>query len=654
MSHPIDSNPTAAASAATPMSASPSTSAPAVLRFVLGYWRQVPWRFAAMLAGTTLGVVLEVQIPRFSAELVSATERHLSGAAPADAAWRAGWSLLGVFAAVFLVRQLYFRNWMYLASQVMQRLVNDGFRRVQRFSLDWHSNHFAGSTQRKITRGMWAYDTLADTLVLDLGPAIGLLVGFSIAMTAREPVLGLYFASAVTVFVAVSVGVSLVYVAPANVLSNDADTAVGGALADAISCNAVVKSFGAEAREDERFHETSHLWRLRSRRAWLRSINAGALQSVMLLALLGGLLALVLLRTEASGARVENAVYVIATYLVVHSYLRNIGWQVRNAQRAVNELDDLVQIAKTDFQVPDMPGAPAFRPGAGEIRFEKVGFRYRNQPRRLFDGLCLEIRAGEKLALVGESGSGKSSFAKLLQRLYDVEEGRIVIDGQDIAQVTQDSLRSAISVVPQEPILFHRSLAENIAYGRPGADAEAIREAARQAHAAEFIEKLDRGYDTLVGERGIKLSGGERQRVAIARAILADAPILILDEATSSLDSMTEQLIQDALTTLMRDRTAIVIAHRLSTIRQVDRILVFDAGRVVEEGSHAELMARPGGRYRGLVEMQTFELEATVDLGLEGKDPSEAVDEDDGADDDAGPPRLRSTPDGESKARDTA
>jgi ATP-binding cassette subfamily B protein len=559
-----------------------------------------------MVLGTSLGVVLEVQIPAFSAELVAATERHLSGAVAADAAWRAAAGLLGIFAAIFIVKQIYHRIWMYLTSEVMRNLVTDGFNRVQRFSLDWHSNNFAGSTQRKITRGMWAYDSLADTLVLDLGPAFGLLVGFSISMTARDPTLGLYFGLSVMVFVAVSIVVSLVYVAPANVLSNDADTAVGGGLADAITCNTVVKSFGAEEREDDRFHDTSQIWRLRARSAWLRSINAGAVQSVLLLFLLGGLLGLVLVGPGSGAERVADAVYVIATYLVVHSYLRNIGWQVRNAQRGINELDDLVRIAETEFQVDDIPLAAPFRAGAGAIRFEDVTFRYQNQPSALFEKLSLEIQPGEKLALVGESGSGKSTFAKLVQRLYDLDAGRIVIDGQDISRVTQESLRSTISVVPQEPILFHRSLSENIAYGHPGARPEEIRQAARQAHAAEFIERLEQGYETLVGERGIKLSGGERQRVAIARAILADAPILILDEATSSLDSVTEHLIQEALTTLMRRRTSIVIAHRLSTIRQADRILVFDAGRIIEEGRHDDLMLRPDGRYRRLVEMQTF------------------------------------------------
>jgi ATP-binding cassette subfamily B protein len=432
------------------------------------------------------------------------------------------------------------------------------------------------------------------------------MVGFIVALTLREPLLGAYFGVAVTTFIVVTILISLYYVAPANRLSNDADTDVGGALADSIACNSVVKSFGAEARENARFGAASSRWRLRSRRAWLRSMDAGAAQSIMLLLLLGGMLALVLLPDATGGRRLGNAVYVITTYLVVHGYLRNIGWQVRNLQRAINEMYDLVQIAATAPQVADAEDAGTFVPGAGDIRFEDVSFGYRSQPEPVFDGLSVEIHAGEKLALVGKSGSGKSTFAKLLQRLYDVDAGRILIDGQDVRDFTQASLRRSISLVPQDPILFHRTLAENIAYARPEATSEEIIEAARSAHAHEFVSRLMNGYETLVGERGIKLSGGERQRVAIARAILANTRILVLDEATSSLDSITEQLIQDALSELMRGRTAVVIAHRLSTIRQVDRILVFDAGRIVEEGSHDELVRIPDGHYRRLVEMQTF------------------------------------------------
>jgi ATP-binding cassette, subfamily B, bacterial len=218
------------------------------------------------------------------------------------------------------------------------------------------------------------------------------------------------------------------------------------------------------------------------------------------------------------------------------------------------------------------------------------------------------IRAGERVGLVGHSGSGKTTFVKLIQRLHDVKSGRILIDGQDIAEVTQASLRQQIAIVQQEPILFHRSLAENIAYARPGATQSEIEEAARQASAHDFISALPKGYSTLVGERGVKLSGGERQRVAIARAFLADAPILILDEATSSLDSESEMLIQQAMERLMLGRTTLVIAHRLSTVRALDRLLVFDHGRIAEEGNHEALIGLNGGIYRGLFELQTLEL----------------------------------------------
>ena len=247
----------------------------------------------------------------------------------------------------------------------------------------------------------------------------------------------------------------------------------------------------------------------------------------------------------------------------------------------------------------DRPGAPAFRPGPGEIVFEHVTFRYPNQERPVYDDFSLRIAPGERVALVGPTGAGKTTFVKLVQRLYDVNAGRVLIDGQDAAAVTQSTLRRAVAVVPQDPALFHRSIAENIAYGRPDATPDEIKAAARRARAHDFISRLPKGYDTLVGERGVKLSGGERQRVAIARAFLADAPILVLDEATSSLDVETERQVQAAMDELMAERTTIVIAHRLSTIRGADRILVFQDGRVVEEGRHGELVAR-GGAYARL------------------------------------------------------
>jgi len=299
-----------------------------------------------------------------------------------------------------------------------------------------------------------------------------------------------------------------------------------------------------------------------------------------------------------------DVAYVLTSFMLVNGYLRDVGQHIRVGQQAVNDIEDVVAFSMRSPEIVDRPGAEALAVRNGEISFENIRFAYPKSGEPIFDDLSLTIRPGEKVALVGHSGSGKSTFVKLLQRLYDLESGRILIDGQDIAGVSQASLRTSLALVPQEPILFHRSLAENIAYGRPDADLDAIKSAARQAEAAGFVEALPDGYDTLVGERGIKLSGGERQRVAIARAILADLPVLILDEATSSLDSLSELAIQRALDRLMEGRTTVVIAHRLSTVRQVDRILVFEKGKVVEEGSHDQLLKIDGGYYRELFETQ--------------------------------------------------
>jgi ATP-binding cassette, subfamily B, bacterial len=280
---------------------------------------------------------------------------------------------------------------------------------------------------------------------------------------------------------------------------------------------------------------------------------------------------------------------------------------INNLQRSVNDMEELVAIHDEPIGITDATDARPIAIERGELVFDDVTFHYGGHHAPLYDGLSVTIRAGERVGLVGRSGSGKTTFVKLVQRLYDVTGGRVLIDGQDIATATQHSLRSQIAIVQQDPILFHRTLAENIAYGRPGASMAAVEQAARLANAHDFILRLPKGYGTLVGERGVKLSGGERQRVALARAFLADAPVLILDEATSSLDSESEGLIQQAMERLMKGRTSIVIAHRLSTVRSLDRILVFDRGEIVEQGTHAALTTRPGGVYRSLFELQATE-----------------------------------------------
>jgi ABC-type multidrug transport system fused ATPase/permease subunit len=257
----------------------------------------------------------------------------------------------------------------------------------------------------------------------------------------------------------------------------------------------------------------------------------------------------------------------------------------------------------TPHEIKDLPGAKELAVSLAKIEYKDVHFSF-NQTREVLKGIDLTIHQKEKIALIGPSGAGKSTFVKLLLRLYDLTSGEIAIDDQDIKHVTQESLRKNISLVPQDPILFHRTLKENIRYGRRDATDEEVYEAARLAHCDEFIRGLPQGYDTYVGERGIKLSGGERQRVAIARAILKNAPILILDEATSSLDSESEFLIQDALDTLMKGKTVIVIAHRLSTIRKMDRIIVLEDGKIREEGTHDYLLGQEESLYKKLWNLQ--------------------------------------------------
>jgi ATP-binding cassette subfamily B protein len=397
-------------------------------------------------------------------------------------------------------------------------------------------------------------------------------------------------------------------VAPAAQLSNAWDTRVGGALADSITCNAVVKAFGAEAREDARLRVTLAKWSGRTNRTWVRGTTSGTIQGFALLVLRTMVTSLSVWLWWSGRATPGNVATVLTAYFIVLGYLRDVGYHIANLQRGVNEMEELVSLHAQALGVVDSADARDAVIQFGEIRFEDVGFRYGSHVSPLFQDFSLVVRAGERVGLVGHSGSGKTTFVKLIQRLHDVTAGRILIDGQDIRAVHQASLRAQIAIVAQEPILFHRSLAENIAYARPGATMREIERAAFLANAHEFIEKLPKGYATLVGERGVKLSGGERQRVAIARAFLADAPILILDEATASLDSESEALIQEAMERLMNGRTVIVIAHRLSTVRALDRILVFEHGRVVEDGSHNALLGLDGGIYRRLFERQAMGL----------------------------------------------
>lgn len=561
----------------------------------------------AWIAGTiALATLADVFMPLFAGRLVDALALLPDDRETArDAAVGAFAAMVGLGAGMVVLRHVAWSGVIPLTLRIMADVGQDSFHRVQRFSTDWHANSFAGSIVRKITRGMWALDTLNDTLLLALWPSLVVLAGTMLLLGLQWPVMGLVIALGTAVYIGLTVLFATLYIAPAARLSNAWDTRLGGTLADAIGCNAVVKAFGAEPREDERLAQVVGKWSRRTSRAWTRHTRHSTAQLVILLLIRSGVVATALWLWWRGQATPGDVAYVLTTYFVVHGYLRDIGMHINHLQRSINEMEELVDIHAEPLGVEDRPDAVPLRITAGEVRFDRVTFRYGGHTTPLYRDLSVTIRAGERIGLVGPSGSGKSTFVKLIQRLYDVTGGCVRIDGQDVAGATQTSLRSQIAIVPQEPILFHRSLAENIAYGRPGATPAEIERAARLANAHDFIARLPKGYATLVGERGVKLSGGERQRVALARAFLADAPVLILDEATSSLDSESEALIQEAMERLMQGRTALVIAHRLSTVRSLDRILVFHQGRVVEEGSHAALLHRPSGLYRRLFEQQS-------------------------------------------------
>ncbi|WP_299391131.1 ABC transporter ATP-binding protein [Pelagibius sp.] len=574
--------------------------------FVGRYWLQVRWLLGGAFFTMALATLCDVFLPLFAGRLIDAladvalNERS----AQIGAAYAALAAFVAISLGFYLFREVSYRFWIPIATITMRRIVCDAFYRVQRFSADWQANSFAGATVRKISRGMWAYDEFADTIYIGFLPAAIVLVGVTANLMAHWLLMGLFVLVASIAYVVLSIALASRYVAPANVVMNKSDSAMGAAMADAVTCNAAVKSFGAELREDKRFFDVADRWRRHARWAWSREINSGTVLSAMSMLLQGGLLSLALWYWSKGLATAGDVTFVMTSYFVVHGYLREIGHHVRNMQKAINEIEDLVGFEQQDIGVADSANAKPLAADQGAIAFDGVTFRYGNQERPIYADFSLQIAAGERVALVGPSGSGKSTFVKLVQRLYDVDAGRILIDGQNVAEATQESLRQAIALVPQDPALFHRSLAENIAYARPEASQAEIEAAARRAYAHDFITRLPQGYETLVGERGVKLSGGERQRVALARAFLADAPILILDEATSSLDSITETQIQEAIEELMEGRTTIVIAHRLSTVRSVDRILVFRDGAIVEQGSQAELLARHDGHFKKLHAMQ--------------------------------------------------
>ncbi|MEP0962075.1 MAG: ABC transporter ATP-binding protein [Roseobacter sp.] len=571
-----------------------------VLLFTIQFWMRRRGLVILLLALVLMSTASDIAIPVVTGRLVAAVAE---GSTP----WSAFATLLGLGAISIGAKILSYFCIVDLTIPTMRAAEAEAFAHIQRLPADWHANAFAGSTVRKITRGAWALDDLGDVLLLALLPSILILLGTIGTLTVFRWQVGFTALMGAVLFLGLSLALTLYWVAPAARLANAQDSRVSGALADAITSNAVVRAHAGEAREDDRLGRVLDKWAHRTRRTWRRGTWSGFSQDVSIWGLRAAVLGGALLSYTRALADAGEIAFVVSALGMLDGYLRQIGNHVRSLQKAVNDAEELVELMSVtpEQQVARAPAA-ALPARAAALAFEHVDYGYSGASTPLFTDLHLTIPAGQKVGLVGRSGSGKTTFVKLIQRIHETSGGAITLNGIDVASVPLTQLRRQIALVPQEPILFHRSLAENIAYARPGSTMEDVREAARQAGAADFIERLPKGFGTEVGERGVKLSGGERQRVAIARAFLSNAPVLVMDEATSSLDSEAEERVAQAAERLMEGRTTLVIAHRLATVERMDRILVFDKGQILEDGTPTALMARKNGLYRALRQRQTL------------------------------------------------
>jgi ATP-binding cassette subfamily B protein len=490
----------------------------------------------------------------------------------------------------------------YFESHVMAKLRQQAFDYTIGHSYTFFANTFTGSLTQKIGRFARAFERLYDTLVYSLIPLLVYTVGVIIVVWHQEPQL----AWAIIVWAIIIGTFSISYSRwklKYDLASSAADTKAAAQLADSLTNHNTISSFSASDFETGAYEGVTN----DQARATLKTWNLGELMS----ATQGALSVIIEFVVFYFAIKYWSIGRIgVGTFVLVQVYIIGLSQRlwglsniVRNIYESLGDSREMVDILQTTHEVADVKDAKDLVVSEGVIEIKDASFEF-NSSRQVLKNINLKINSGEKVALIGPSGAGKSTVVRLLTRMYNLEKGEILIDGQDIQKVKQESLRHNISLVPQDPILFHRSLMENIRYGKRDATNEEVIEAARLAHCDEFIESLPQKYETLVGERGIKLSGGERQRVAIARAILKNAPILILDEATSSLDSHSESLIQDALDKLMKGKTTIVIAHRLSTIRKMDRIIVLRHGEIIEEGEHEALLKRDESLYRTLWELQ--------------------------------------------------
>ncbi len=559
------------------------------------FWRHAmkyPWSAFTIMTATIVAVGLDAVGPWYFKQLID----QLSTNQPANGVPSLVWTFVSILIFLAIIRWICWRLVGFFTSfwqtNVMSDLQQTSFNYLLGHSYKFYSDNFTGSLVRKVGRISRAFERLADEIQFSFIPIVVIIIGSVIGLSLRFPFIALAFFLWFCLFIVFNYIASL-WKMKIDIQRVAVDSEATGQLSDSLTNNLNIKLFNGVRQEQSRYAEIQGKWKALQIKGWNRGEIVYAIQHVIMI-FFNFSLVIWGIYLWSKGVLTVGDLVLIDSYLgAVSSRLWNIGRSFRNVFESMADAGEMVEILELPYEVQDKLKAKKLTVKSGHIEFNKVSF-YFQSTRAVLKDFNLDIKPHEKIALVGASGAGKTTITKLLFRFHDIAGGQILIDGQNIADVTQESLRQHIALVPQEPILFHRTLMDNIRYGRRDAtDAEVI-SAAKKARCHEFIKQTTEGYNTFVGERGIKLSGGERQRVAIARAILKNAPILVLDEATSSLDSESEQLIQAALAELMKDKTTIVIAHRLSTIMMMDRIIVIEAGKVVDSGTHEELLSKKG------------------------------------------------------------
>ncbi len=562
------------------------------------YWRFLKNYKSAqiiVLAGFALGSLMNtVATPLIYKRIID-----LVSSQPADVYSQLQMAIIALAGAI-IAHNIFFRLADYFLIQSQSKIIKELFdyslEKLQNHSYAFFSEEFVGGLVAKTRRFVRAFETLHDQFVFQIWMSSIILISSLSILWYQSWILGFSFLIWLLLY-ALLVRLMVGWQVPKSLANAEADTFSLSRYADIIGNITTIKMFGSEEKELTEFKETTDYHEKKRTAAWMQqSFWNGAIQSATIgifnIAIIWISVSLWKNGIISAGTIVLVQLYVISSFNVVWSISKN----VIRISTALTDANEMVKILEQEPGVKDPDEPEEFLPQKGEIVFDNITFSYGSEP--IFKDFSLTIKAGEKVALVGHSGTGKSTIVKLLLRFADVEKGSIKIDGQDIRTVSQKELRKKIAYVPQDPSLFHRTLWDNIIYGKTDSSSSEIEKIVQSAQADEFIDRLPEGYETLVGERGVKLSGGERQRVAIARAMLKDSPIIILDEATSSLDSLAEEKIQKALEGLIADKTTIAIAHRLSTIRKMDKIIVIGDGKIVESGTHNGLIRKKGVYYK--------------------------------------------------------